>query len=165
MLRLKLIHVSKRSHRWTLQWGQRLHRGAYHSACGMCLQQLQTGPCWHQEMFECSTIYRWNISPLVEPHIDKHRLMDRAIYVHDEATSHTARLSQDYIHQAAMDENLWHIMSLELDPMKIIWSDMSRKIIAAAVLPRKSSSFASGGQQGLYSISLLKLILDEPLNG
>lgn len=56
--------------------------------------------------------------------------------MHDGATPHTARVSQDYLHQAAIDVMLWPSISPDLNIMENIWSFMSRHINVAEVLPR-----------------------------
>ena len=39
----------------------------------------------------------------VEPHIDDHVLADRAVFMQDEASPHTARISQEFLANAAID--------------------------------------------------------------
>ena len=47
------------------------------------------------------------LDPHVEPHMDNHALNDRPIFMQDGATPHSARISQDFLHDVAIDVMLW----------------------------------------------------------
>ena len=95
--------------------------------------------------------------PHVEPHMDNHRLMDRPIYMHDGATPHTAHLSQDYLHRAAVDVMLWPSMSPDLNIMENIWSYMSSHINGAAVLPRSAEQLRRAVHDAWLEVSQARI--------
>ena len=68
------------------------------------------------------------LEPHVEPHINNHALNDHPIFVQDGATPHTARISQDYLHNAAIDDLLGPSKNLDLNIIENLWSHITRSI-------------------------------------
>ena len=54
----------------------------------------------------------------VEPHFDDHALADRPIFMHDGATSHTARISMAFLRQSVMEVLRWPSLSPDLNPIE-----------------------------------------------
>ena len=75
----------------------------------------------------------------------------------DGATPHTARVSQDYLHQAAIDVMLWPSISPDLSIMENIWSFMSRHINAAEVLPRNAEQLRGAVHNAWQAVSQARI--------
>ena len=79
------------------------------------------------------------LEPHVEPHMDNHALNDRPIFMQDGATPHTARISQGFLHDAAIDVMLWPSKSPDLNIIENLWSHISRSINALPERPRNAA--------------------------
>ena len=75
------------------------------------------------------------LEPHVEPHMDNHALNDRPIFMQDGATPHTVRISQHFLHDAAID-----VMSCCGQAKAQIWtsSKTCSHTLVAQSMPSKS---------------------------
>lgn len=64
-------------------------------------------------------------APHVETYVDNHALGDRPVYRQDGATPHTARISENFLNQAAIEVMLCPCRSPHLNIVEHIWAHIS----------------------------------------
>ena len=79
------------------------------------------------------------LRPHAEQRIDNHALANRAVFMQDGASPHTARVSQEFLVNAAIDVLLSSAKSIDISIIENIWSYISRRINCMNPLPRNDA--------------------------
>ena len=73
--------------------------------------------------------YRDNvIMDIVVPHFDNQRLVDRPIFMDDNARPHRAAIVRDYLQQEANDMLPWPALSPNMNPIEHVWYQIKRQL-------------------------------------
>jgi transposase len=73
--------------------------------------------------------YRDNVlAPRVVPYFDNHALVDRSMFMDDNARPHRARIVQYFLQQETVQTIIWPSMSPEMNPIEHVWDFIGQKI-------------------------------------
>ena len=73
--------------------------------------------------------YRDNVlAPRVVPHFDNHALVDRPMFMDDNAWRHRARIVQHFLQQEVVQTIPCPAMSPDMNPIEHVWDFIGRKI-------------------------------------
>jgi hypothetical protein len=68
------------------------------------------------------------LAPRVVPHFDNHALVDRPMFMDDNARPHRARIVQHFLQQEAVQTIPWPAMSPDMKLIEHVWDFIGRKI-------------------------------------
>ena len=73
--------------------------------------------------------YRDNVlAPRVVPYFDNHALVDRSMFMDDNARPHRARIVQYFLQQETVQTIIWPSMSPDMNPIEHVWDFIGQKI-------------------------------------